>query len=216
MSCLSIEDKPAMQTTLEWNFIAEVDPEIIARLTSNSTNRDVCLWELRDPPSTTYRFCTTCDDGIWTELHVHQVTSRFHPEFLPNSIRSLKIMNSRQEYEYDMRNLPAQSENVLLVYNLLYGSLNLTVLPSGLKIMSVAHNKLSGSIIFTNLPARLELINLTMNSFQQDVVYYANLPRDLRTIGVVLCRIKSAQSLSGDPEDLRIAKEAFLGIESIR
>ena len=153
-----------------------------------------------------------CQDGRIVKVFYSGVAyGQFALDTLPPTVNYVMIVQCAQKYKVETRSLPREAKCVWLHKNHLYGSINLTTLPSKLIHLGIWENNLSGAISLVDLPRNLVSLKLYENKIQQSVVFYSNLPASIDKIELVkigrFSEIGEVRALH--PEDVVVRKEIF-------
>ena len=190
-----------MQLTLMRHFVENVNEYVKNQMQTarSKKSNDVCAWfyrvELtihRTEPVDGFMhqdevqdFAVNCTDRIVTDIAIHHLQERFQIAYLPNTVRTLRIIRSVQREALCTRSLPASSLLIELSYNAYYGSLDMSGLPSDLQVFRVQNNNLMGPIHFLQLTASLRSIDLSHNPLNTETLYYSDPPQDL--VALLVC-----------------------------
>ena len=202
-----------MQNTLADLVIGESRWVFIASQQTHKERHNVCQWPSHEIGQ--HAFKVRCDNGVWTRISMIKVASRLHLEFLPQSIKKMRVIDCQQRYEFSTRLLPARAESVSLAQNALCGSLDLEVLPLPMRHLDFSYNAFSGPISFTHLPPQLVSIDLSFIILSQDCVGYGHLPIGLEAAVLNECGVMNLISVEKDQSAVQLAKRVFSGVQFI-
>ena len=131
---------------------------------------DTCEWR-----------CVECANGAVSAFTWDRQAMR-HPlssvdstlciEWLPPTLRSLKIVCGYQQARLDLRALPRRLVLMDIQGNQYYGGLDLSQLPSQFEEMNASKNNFSGTLKMWRLPKTLKRVCLIMNAISR--VYVVN------------------------------------------
>uniref|UniRef100_A0A7S4NZ64 Leucine-rich repeat-containing N-terminal plant-type domain-containing protein n=1 Tax=Paramoeba aestuarina TaxID=180227 RepID=A0A7S4NZ64_9EUKA len=124
-----------------------------------------------------------CDEGFISEVVFRErIFGNFNVHQLPPTVTKVVITKCEQTSVIHTRALPRELAIFQMWENKLYGSLDLTTLPEKIVDLLLQDNKISGPISLTRLPWLIRTINICRNNIRQRVVYYQNLPLNVRKI----------------------------------
>ena len=97
-------------------------------------------------------------------------------EFLPCSMKTLRIFMNALSGTIQLADLPGKIEVVYLYDNQMTGSLNLDRLPATVRTLNLSENKYTGDISLENLPKCLEYLSLADNQLSGTICLTALSP----------------------------------------
>ena len=160
----------------------------------------------------------------WTDKDEYG-TGTVEFEFLPCSMKTLRMFSNALSGTVQLADLPGKIEVVYLYHNQLTGSLDLDSLPATVQRLGLRGNKFTGEISLENLPKRLEylalsnnqlsgticlislapalkLLNLGKNNFEGSLDF-TRLPASLRLIYLLDNRFSGTVDLRNLPESIK-------------
>ena len=132
-----------------------------------------------------------CSVDVLTKVvYMHLRRGNFQVHYMPNSVRSIEIAFSHQDYELQTRHLPRDLQILNLHNNRIQGTVDFTALPARMGRVELHNNSILGKINLTQLPETVTLITLYGNAIVQETVYYGALH--------VIARIQLSRPRSGN------------------
>ena len=181
-----------MQYELITKVFANFTPNFMTGISLGQPIEKICEWRRG------YRFAVECENQVIRELNMNSCAEGdVEIEYLPNSLRILRIVHSGQNYNIRTRLLPRNARSIELQQNRIYGEIDLRTLPRNLETMNLSQNEITGPIELTSLPQFLRWIDLRDNRIEQRLVCFDILPDTIEKIdltGNAISRVWSYQS----------------------
>ena len=157
-------------------FFTHVDQDFVNEISNGDSLRDICEgWS-----------GISCEQKIVTEVCFTNVSmGNFWLPFLPSTVKSVQIINSKQSYSLDSRLIPKDCQILNLSGNKIQGPFILKTLPQGIRHIDLSHNEIRGPFHLIGLPSRLESLIITFNLVKQKFVFYDRIPESLNKIDLV-------------------------------
>uniref|UniRef100_A0A7S4U7C4 Leucine-rich repeat-containing N-terminal plant-type domain-containing protein n=1 Tax=Paramoeba aestuarina TaxID=180227 RepID=A0A7S4U7C4_9EUKA len=181
-------------------FFHHICPRYIEDISINSAGQSVCGW-------TGVNCCG--DDVIGVQYQGINWVGNFNIYALPSTTTMIWITSSSQSFPMITRRFPRKLTSISLTVNEIFGTLDLTTLPSQMTDGYFNNNRLVGPLNFIRLPRTLQRLNVVQNNIQQKRVWYDSLPKNLRTI--LLANV-FGEVRAIDPRQMSNAKKIFRGV----
>ena len=170
----SLADIGAKQNTLMRCFVQEIPAEFFDDTVGND------IIEGCDHRDGAQRFEVQLQDGLVDLININSVRlGNFLVDFVPQSVRTLKITSSNQKYRLRTRRLPRAAARISFYQNELFGHLDLRTLPPRIEECNFAENRLTGPIELIDIPATLRRLSIRQNKIKQPFLFYGELPKNL-------------------------------------
>ena len=159
-------------------------------------------------PACQWRGVTCNREGKVTGINwnTEKLQGTLHWENLPSTVEYLYLQSSSDKQSLlggtlDLSVLPRGLKTIDLTENNFYGPLDLTALPSHLEQADFSLNNFSGSLDLTRLPSTLKWIELSFNSFSGPVDL-TKLPEEMFNLNLSHNQLSGAISLTKLPNKL--------------
>ncbi|KNH05588.1 leucine rich repeat domain protein [Perkinsela sp. CCAP 1560/4] len=166
----------AWQNTLMMLSLADISPIGIQLLSNDHARGDYCDG---------WYGIHCCGRLVIRISHFRFQHGNFNLSTLPHSVTKILLVQCGQTFKIQTRSLPRELLVLSLGGNKIYGRVDLTTLPPKLKAANLWVNMLKGPIKLTHLPNSLQTLVLYGNKINQDVVWYDNLPDNIRRIHLI-------------------------------
>ena len=185
----------SMQAALLRAFFHSCSEGFMERASSGDKIENICHW----PNALGNSFSVVCrDDEVrLITIEGHRECGNFNLNYLPQSVEHVHIASCFQSYPIEARLLPKSASTIYMMFNQLYGSIDLWSLPRNLTELCLANNEISGTLNLFNLPESLRYVWLQNNRIIQETLFYGELPKTLRKFnleGNHIGRVKAVAS----------------------
>ncbi|KNH04997.1 ribonucleotide reductase domain-containing protein [Perkinsela sp. CCAP 1560/4] len=189
----------ALQGELMQAVLREFDMDGLKLFSLGNGPESICSWNPTKTIQGEWTFGVSCHHGVLESLTFHKVRQgNFLIEYLPGTIKQLRLTECQQRYQVRTRMLPKSATNISLKGNAIHGTIDLQSLPLNLEELILRENRLVGPIELIELPANLTKLDLSYNSIQQKVVYYDLLPSRLQHVFLAQNKISEIRPLTAE------------------
>ena len=125
----------------------------------------------------------SCNRGILsTVAYIHKEIEQLNLAYAPSTIFHFEVRYCAQHYAIDARHVPRAARIFRMGHNRIFGRINLADLPDTMQDFRMEFNQITGPIDLTRLPRDLRYLDLYQNRIKQPVLYYGNLPENLKKV----------------------------------
>ena len=146
------------QKALICGFFENIRSRSMQRVCENLPVGDICTWN-----------GLPCENSALTSLFYESwsLKRNFQITYVPPTIRYLRIADCHQHFTISTRSLPWMLIDLILWYNRIYRTFDLTNLPRSIETIHVSHNSIVGPLNMSALPDQLYLLYMSHNKIRQ-------------------------------------------------